>query len=154
MNRIARTTITTTVTTAVTCRHVGSDRLRRPPAPTTTDRPTGCHLSQQEASNRPETGVRLRLACDKDAYTVLDHPSRACRLSNEAVANWARPAPTCRRPAPTATDPGKNISMLEGKRRAGAFARCWRAGCTCPAYCGCPRRAAGRDTPRSGPRPR
>ena len=86
MNRIARTTITTTVTVFALSGLVASVAQ----AGARNDRPTdqGCHLSQDEVADWGQTSAHLDQACDKDAYTVLDHPSLPCHLSAAAVANW------------------------------------------------------------------
>jgi len=86
MNRFARTTITTTVTVFALSGLVASGAH----AGAHDGRPSGegCHLSQQEVADWGETSAHLEQACDKDAFTTLDHPSRPCRLSVEAVANW------------------------------------------------------------------
>ena len=86
MNRIASIAVSTTVTAFALSGLVASDAQAGADAA----RSTGgrCHLSLQEVADWGETSTHLEQACDKDAYTVLDHPSRPCRLSIEAVANW------------------------------------------------------------------
>ena len=85
MNRIARTTITTTVTVfALSGLVVSGAQAVQNGAPSE----PGCHLSQQEVSDWGETSAHLEQACDQDAYTVLDHPSLPCHLSEADVANW------------------------------------------------------------------
>jgi hypothetical protein len=85
MNRIARTTITTTVTVfALSGLVVSGAQAVQHGAPSE----PGCHLSQQEVSDWGETSAHLEQACDQDAYTVLDHPSLPCHLSEADVANW------------------------------------------------------------------
>ena len=86
MNRIASIAISTTVTAFALSGLVASGAR----AGVNDVRPSGsdCHLSQQEVTNWGETSTHLEQACDKDAYTVLDHPSRPCHLSKADVANW------------------------------------------------------------------
>ena len=86
MNRIASIAISTTVTVFALSGLVASGAR----AGVNDVRPSGadCHISQQEAADWGETSTHLEQACDKDAYTVLDHPSRACHLSEADVANW------------------------------------------------------------------
>ena len=80
MNKILSTTLTTTITLVALSGTVAyADR----PGPQ--DR---CHLSLQEVADWGETSAHLPQACDKDAFTVLDHPSRDCHLSEADVANW------------------------------------------------------------------
>lgn len=86
MNRIASIAITTTVTAFALPGLAASGAQADPSDARPSDR--GCHLSQQEVSDWGETSSHLEQACDKDAFTVLDHPSRACHLSEADVANW------------------------------------------------------------------
>ena len=86
MNRIARTTITTTVTVFALSGLVASGAQAG--AQNGAPAEPGCHLSQQEVSDWGETSSHLEQACDRDAYTVLEHPSLPCHLSAADVANW------------------------------------------------------------------
>ena len=86
MNRITSTAITTTITVFALSGLVASGAQ----AGAHDARPSGsgCHLTQQEVADWGETSARLQQACERDAYTTLDHPSKPCHLSVEAVANW------------------------------------------------------------------
>ena len=84
MNKIASITVTTTVTVfAIWDHRAGAARSgargRRPAA--LPPLPAG---SVQLGRYRHPPGA----ACDQDPYTVLDHPSSACHLSEADVANW------------------------------------------------------------------
>jgi hypothetical protein len=85
MNRFARTTITTVTVLATSGLLAYGAQAGAQNGPSSEP---GCHLSQQEVADWGETSAHLEQACDKDPYTVLDHPSKPCHLSVEAVANW------------------------------------------------------------------
>ena len=86
MNWIASTTVSTAVTVFALSGLITSGAQAGAQGGRQSE--PACHLSAQEVSDWGETSTHMGQACDQDAYTVLDHPSKPCHLSVADVANW------------------------------------------------------------------